>query len=150
MVFREITDADVAALFVVRVATRENTLSLEELHNLGITEESVREMLKTSHRGWLCEDGGKVVGFTMGNRETGEMWVIAVLPEHEGKGIGGKLLTLVEDWLWSTGRNEIWLTTDTDPKLRAYGFYLKQGWQDSEIKDDLRYMIKKNLNHEIR
>jgi ribosomal protein S18 acetylase RimI-like enzyme len=144
MVFREITDADVPALFVVRVATRENTLSLEELHNLGITEESVQEMLKTSHRGWLCEDGGKVVGFTMGNRDTGEMWVIALLPEHEGRGIGARLLTLVEDWLFSTGWKEIWLTTDTDPRLRAYGFYQKQGWQDSEIKDDNRYMIKKN------
>ncbi|MFH1312415.1 MAG: GNAT family N-acetyltransferase [Candidatus Eisenbacteria bacterium] len=144
MVFREITDTDVPALFVVRVATRENTLFLEELHNLGITEESVREMLVTSHRGWLCEDRGRVVGFTMGNRETGEMWVIAVLPEYEGRGIGAGLLTLVEEWLWSAGWDEIWLTTDTDPALRAYGFYMKQGWQDSKIKDDLRYMTKKN------
>jgi ribosomal protein S18 acetylase RimI-like enzyme len=143
MTLREITDDDVPALFVVRVATRENTLSLDELHKLGITEESVRGMLGTTHRGWLCEDAGKVVGFAMGNRETGEMWVIAVLPEHEGRGIGARLLTLVENWLWSVGWSEIWLTTDTDPTLRAYGFYMRQGWEDSEISDGLRYMTKK-------
>jgi ribosomal protein S18 acetylase RimI-like enzyme len=144
MTFREIIDADVPELFVVRAATRENTISVEDLRKMGITEESVLGMLKSTHRGWLCKADGRVVGFTMGNRETGEMWVIAILPEYEDKGIGGRLLTLVEDWLWSVGWDEIWLTTDTDPTLRAYGFYRRQGWRDSEIKDDLRYMVKKN------
>ncbi len=41
MEFREISENDIPALFAVRVATRENTLSMEQLTGLGITEESV-------------------------------------------------------------------------------------------------------------
>jgi len=145
MDIRQITDADVAGLFPVRVATRENALSLEELAGFGITEESVRGMLEAdSHRGWLWEEAGRIVGFAMGNRENGEMWVIALLPAFEGRGIGAQLITRVEDWLWSEGWSEIWLTTDIDPALRAYGFYRKQGWVDHEIRDGLRYMKKLN------
>jgi len=144
MHLREITDSDIPALFAVRVATRENALSREQLAMMGISEESVAAMLNTTHRGWLCECDGGVVGFAMGNRATGEMWVIAVLPAYEGRGIGGQLLTRVEDWLRSAGWSEIWLTTDVDPALRAYGFYRRRGWRDETIRDGVRYMKKTN------
>ena len=49
-----------------------------------------------------------------------------------------------EDWLWSCGWAEAWLTTSIDPNLRAYGFYRKQGWLDHEIRGGLRYMRKRN------
>ncbi|HEY7727980.1 MAG TPA: GNAT family N-acetyltransferase [Candidatus Eisenbacteria bacterium] len=150
MSYREIGERDVPALFSVRVATRENALSLDELARLGITEASVLSMLRTTHRGWLCEENGRVVAFAMGNRETGEMWVIAVLPDRERRGIGAALLTRVESWLWSEGWTEIWLTTDVDPSLRAYGFYRRQGWMDREIKNGLRYMRKENPNRSGR
>jgi len=140
--FREIVHGDVPAIFKVRVATRENAYTMEELQGLGITVNSVSAMIDTTHRGWLCEDDDLVVGFAMGNRKTGEMWVIAVLPEYEGRGIGAKLLAFVETWLWSEGWCKIWLTTDIDPTLRAYGFYRNQGWLDHEIRNDLRYMRK--------
>jgi GNAT superfamily N-acetyltransferase len=117
----------------VRIATRENTYTMDGLDRLGITEASVTDMIKTTHRGWLCEVDKQVVGFAIGNRKNGEMWVIGVLPEYEGKGVGKELLIRVEDWLWSEGWNEIWLTTDIDPSLRAYGFYRSQGWMDNEI-----------------
>lgn len=146
MRFREIRGYDVASLFAVRVATRENTLSREQLAGLGINEKTVLAMLDTTHCGWLCEEDDQVVGFAMGNRENGEMWVIALLPGYEGRGIGAELLTRVEDWLWSKGWAEIWLTTDVDPTRRAYGFYQRQGGIDHEIKDDRRYMKKTNPN----
>jgi ribosomal protein S18 acetylase RimI-like enzyme len=88
----------------------------------------------------------RVVGFAMGNRVNGEMWVIAVLPYYEGRGIGAELLRRVEDWLWSQGWSEIWLTTDVDPALRAYGFYRRQGWIDHEIRDGARFMKKLKAN----
>ena len=143
MRFRKITPADVPELFAVRSATRESSFSREQLAGLGINEESVSAMIDITHRGWLCEADDRVVGFAMGNRGSGEMWVIAVLPDHEGGGIGAELLTRVEDWLWSEGWTEIWLETDVDPSLRAYGFYKRQGWVDREIRDETRYM--KNL-----
>ena len=132
---REIRADDLPAIFDVRVATWHNDRGREELTAMGITQDSVRPMLhEGSHRGWLCEIDGRVVGFAMGNRLTGEMWVIAVLPEHEGQGIGRRLLTMVEDWLFAEGWEEIWLTTDPDENYRAVGFYRRCGWTDWKIE----------------
>jgi ribosomal protein S18 acetylase RimI-like enzyme len=142
--FRQIDPTDVPALFDVRVSTRENALSREELTGMGITEPSVTAMLKATHRGYLCEVDSRVVGFAMVNLSNGEMWVIAVLPAYEQQGVGTGLLARVEDVLWTAGWDEIWLTTDVDPSLRAYGFYRKQGWTDHQTKDGLRYMKKRN------
>ena len=139
---REIVDSDIPALFVVRPQTRENAMSLEELESIGVTEDSMRAAIKGSHRGWLYEEDSKVGGFVMGNSENGELTVIAMLPEHEGKGIGGMLLTKVESWLESEGCKRTWLTTDINPKLRAYGFYLRHGWEDTKIEHNLRYLAK--------
>jgi ribosomal protein S18 acetylase RimI-like enzyme len=140
--FREITEDDIPDLFAVRVATHENALSREELSSLGITEESVRDKLRGSFRGWLCEVDHEVIGFAMGDRSTGELWVIAVLPECVGKGIGSRLLTLVENWLRESGCSRLWLTTDLDTTLKAYSFYRRHGWVDDRIADGIRYMVK--------
>ena len=142
MKIREITQEDVPALFVVRVATQENRLTLEELASLGVTEETVKARLRGTFKGWLCEVNAKVVGFAMGDRATGELWVIALLPEYIGQGIGSALLRRVEDWLLANGCARLWLTTDLDPNLKAYRFYRQHGWRDDRIENDLRYMVK--------
>jgi ribosomal protein S18 acetylase RimI-like enzyme len=149
IVYREINESDIPAIFEVRISTDENNLSLKELESFGITENSVFEKLRTTHKGWLCEVAGKVVGFTMGNKVTCEMWVIAVMPEYIKKGIGTELLRLVEEWLWGCDCKKIWLTTDINKKLRAYSFYINNGWEDDYIDDDLRFMrkIKLQLKH---
>jgi len=138
--FRAIADDDVDALFDVRTRTRENAYTLAELHRLGITPASVRDRLATTFAGWLCADGDRVVAFAMADRSTGELWVIAVLPDYEGKGIGGELMRRAEAWLWASGCERAWLTTDVDATLRAYGFYRHRGWTDWKIDDGLRWM----------
>lgn len=140
MRFREVTPSDVPSLFHVRTRTRENAYSLEELTQLGITEEAVKARMSSTLKGWLCEVGDAVVGFCMADRADGELWVIAVLPEFEGRGIGGRLMDLAEAWLWSSGCERAWLTTDVDTALRAYGFYRKRGWADWKIEEGLRWM----------
>ena len=142
MTIREIGDPDVPALFAVRTATHENRLTREELTALGITPESVRARLRGSFKGWLCEVDRRVVGFAMGDRSTGELWVIAVLPEYIGRGIGSALLQRVEEWLRASGCARLWLTTDVDTVLEAYGFYLRHGWRDDRVEGDTRYMVK--------
>jgi ribosomal protein S18 acetylase RimI-like enzyme len=138
--FREITPADVPALFHVRPRTRENALTLEDLQRLGINPQSVTEGLATSTKGWLCEDADQVVAFAMADGVTGEFLVIAVLPEYEGKGIGGRLMALATEWLGAAGCTRAWLTTDLDTTLRAYGFYRKHGWTDWKVEGGLRWM----------
>lgn len=142
MRFREIQVDDLRAIFDIRIATWHNSNGQEELTRMGITLQSVRQMLKNSHRGWLCEIDGRKVGFAMGDRATGEMWVIAVLKAFEGRGIGKRLLGLVEAWLYSEGCREIWLTTDPDESFRAVGFYRHEGWRDWKIESGDRYMRK--------
>ncbi len=139
---RKILHKDVSSLFEVRVATRENTLSLSELEKLGITEETIHLAIDDSHCGWLCELDRKTVGFAMGDFRANELTVIALLPEYENQGIGAKLLNKVEAWLLAKGCNEIWLTTDTNINLRAYGFYIKHGWVDDKVEAGDRHMVK--------
>ena len=138
--YREITAPDVPDLFYVRTRTRENAYTLDQLQHLGITVESVTDKLASSFKGWLCTDGDHVVAFCIADRSTGEVWVIAVLPQYEGKGIGNKLMSLAEEWLWASGCKRAWLTTDVDTNLRAYGFYRQRGWTDWKIENDLRWM----------
>lgn len=142
MNFREITKDDIQSIFAVRVATHENRLTVEELASLGITEETVKEKLAGTYKGWLCEVENLVAGFAMGDRATGELWVIAVLPEYIGKGIGSALLRRVEEWLKEKGCHRLWLTTDIDRNLKAYSFYLDHGWKDDRIEGGMRYMTK--------
>lgn len=140
MKFREITAADVPALFDVRTRTRENTMTLEDLQRLGINPQSVTESLGKSTKGWVCEAAGRIVAFSMADRATGELLVVAVLPEYEGMGVGGRLMALAEEWLAASGCKRAWLTTDLDTTLRAYGFYRKRGWADWKIERGLRWM----------
>jgi GNAT superfamily N-acetyltransferase len=140
VVFREIGAADIPGLFFVRTRTRENTYTLEQLHGLGITPASVAQKLATSHKGWLAAGDDQVVAFCMADAQAGELWVIAVLPAFEGRGIGGRLMGLAEQWLWQCGCTRAWLTTDVDTSLRAYGFYRRRGWTDWKIEDGLRYL----------
>ena len=140
MEYREITAADVPALLSVRTRTRENAYTPEELRDLGITADSVTNKLAKSFKGWLCTDADQVVAFCMADRSTAELWVIAVLPPYEGRGIGSRLMSYAEDWLWSTGCTRAWLTTDVDTTRRAYGFYRHRGWTDWKLDAGLRWM----------
>lgn len=125
---RELLAEDLAEIVEVRVATWHNESGAEELESMGITIDSVSAMLEAgSHRGWLCQVGDRIVGFAMGDRRSGEMLVVAVLEEFEGRGIGRRLLAEVESWLGSCGWSEVWLTTDMDESLRAVGFYRHLG-----------------------
>jgi GNAT superfamily N-acetyltransferase len=127
MNLRAIESQDLSEIIRVRGATRENPFSREALQQIGVTEESIAEWLGTTHRGWLCEDDGRIVGFAIGDGSTGELWVIAVLPGSEGLGIGSQLLAAVEDWLASLGWQEFWLWASSDPGTRAFPFYLNHG-----------------------
>jgi ribosomal protein S18 acetylase RimI-like enzyme len=142
MKFREITLQDIPAIFEVRVATDENNFTYEELEERGISEESVKEKLKTTYKGWLCEAEHQVVGFIIADKKTAEIWVVAVLPDYINKSIGSKLLQLAEHWLISCGKRKLWLVTDPDKTLRAYSFYIKHGWKETETKDGILYMEK--------
>lgn len=128
--FRAMTTSDVDAVLEVRLSTIENAVTLDELaRDYGVTPASTAAAMAADVAGWLCEDEGVVVGFAMGDRSNGEVLVVAVRPALERRGIGGRLLALVEAWLFASGHDEIWLKANPDPSVRAYGFYRHRGWR---------------------
>jgi GNAT superfamily N-acetyltransferase len=139
---RVATVNDTEALFEVRTSVTENFQSLEDLETLGVTPASVRGMLGTSSRGWVVEDCGQVVGFSMADASVGTVFGLFVRPTHQGRGIGARLLGEAERWLYSRGWEEIWLTTGSDPALRANGFYRRVGWRavGVEANGEIKYV----------
>ena len=140
--YREMQKEDIAEVLRLRTLTRENALSEGELKALGITPESVAEELGGITRGWICESDHRILGFTIGSGKSGEMMVVAVLPEAEGMGIGRRLMSLVQNWLFSLGHRELWLMENPDPNIRAYSFYRKLGWEPVGEFRDGEQMLK--------
>lgn len=143
LTFRQMTVDDLPAVFAVRLSTVENAITLEEMErDYGLTPTSLAAAMASDVCGWLCEDDGKAVGFAMGDRSTGEVQVVAVLPGHEGGGIGKTLLGQVRDWLFDNGWNEIWLGANPDPDIRASGFYRKLGWRHTGVMKGADEVLK--------
>lgn len=143
LTYRQMIPADLPAVLALRVATRQNAVTLEELEqDYGITEESLAAAMQKDVAGWLCEEDGEVAGFAMGDRGKGEVQVVALRPESEGRGIGRHLLALVRDWLFAEGHEEIWLRANPDPGVRAHGFYRRLGWRlNGEMIDGEEVMV---------
>jgi len=141
--YRQMRVEDISAVLAVRQSTVENALTLEELEQYyGISPQSIADEMKSDTMGWLCEKQGNVIGFSMGNRSSGEVGVVAVMPEYEGNGIGKTLLTHVQNWLFSEGYKEIWLLANPDPDIRATGFYQELGWEATGVMEGHDQVLK--------
>lgn len=128
---------DIPDLYRVRASTRQNAISKRTLIEWGITPESTAEGLESGRlAGRVCEQQGHIVGFCTGDTHSGEVLVLAVLPEHEGQGIGLTLLTNVVDELKQQGCTRLWLACSADPASRSHGFYRRNGWSATGVKLD--------------
>jgi GNAT superfamily N-acetyltransferase len=136
MTIRPAEKADVELLFDIRTSVRENYQSREEIATLGITPDSIAQLLETDAAAWICEIDRMPVGFSMANARQQTVFALFVRPEYEGRGAGRALLTAAENWLFDKGIREIWLTTGANETLRAYGFYRHLGWLPSGKIDD--------------
>src|ERR1700735_3654290 len=118
LVFRETLPSDTAGLFSVRARTRESPISKEGLASIGVTPESIAKQMASGRlKGWVCLHGSTLVGFCNGDGETGEVIVLAVLPDYERRGIGNNLLSRVVEWLRSVGSDTIWLAASPDTTI---------------------------------
>jgi GNAT superfamily N-acetyltransferase len=115
--------ADVGAIQRVRHAVRENRLTSGV-----ITDADVVDAIERTGRGWVVEIDGRIVGFAVGNAETGNIWALFVEPAHEGRGVGRLLHDAMVQWLWSRGLPRLWLSTEAG--TRAVRFYEAAGWSN--------------------
>ena len=95
---RQALRADVQQIQRVRHSVKENRLT-----SATIPDEDVVVAIERTGKGWVVDVDGRVVGFAIGNAETGNIWALFVEPEHEGKGHGPRLHDEMVNWLWSRG-----------------------------------------------
>ncbi|MFT4302900.1 MAG: GNAT family N-acetyltransferase [Desulfovibrio sp.] len=118
--------ADVEAIFHIRTSVKENHLSREQMADMGITPDVIKETIAAGPCAWLAEVDDSPVAFAMIDVEGGCVFAAFVSPEFEGRGLGSKLMAEAEAGLFSANET-IWL--ETDGKSRAYGFYMRLGWK---------------------
>ena len=137
---------DVETIFRIRCAVKENHMSREELAELGITPDSVREMIMSED---YCVSvafiKNKMVGFAIAQISQAYLSALFVHPEHESRGIGRTLMNMVENNLIEQGVKELSLVTGSEPGIRAPGFYTHLGWTQSGIEDDGQLKFRKVL-----
>ncbi|HEV7324777.1 MAG TPA: GNAT family N-acetyltransferase [Bosea sp. (in: a-proteobacteria)] len=135
--YRRAVPDDTPACVVLRGRTRENAFSVERLAEAGVTLESWRSAVADgSLPGHVATEDGRIVGYCFGERETGEIAVVALLPDYEGQGVGRTLLSLVVAELKERGFTRLFLSCSSDPAVRSYGFYRHLGWRSTGSFDD--------------
>ena len=110
----------------MRGRTRENAVSAQRLAALGITAESWGADIASGRLpGFVLMAHERLVGYCFGDRDTGEVVVLALLPEAEARGLGRRLLGRVVDELRASGH----------PATRSHGFYRHLGWRSTGTFD---------------
>jgi len=134
--YRPAVASDIAECVRLRAMTRENAISAARLASLGITVESWAADVAAAHVvGHVCTDGRRIVGYCYGDSRTGEILVLALLPDYERCGIGRALLSCVTKELWSMGFKRLFLGCSRNPTHRSYGFYRHLGWRPTGTMD---------------
>jgi len=127
-VIRPARQSDLARITAVRTSVIENHLSVEQLAERGITEDSIWADIAAGHLGaWVGEAEGRVVAFAMADRRRGQIFALFTEPGFEGRGLGAALLVACEDWLVQQGWVQAHLDSASDS--RAAAFYLRRGWE---------------------
>ena len=144
MIIREAQQADIPDMFRIRLAVRENVMSLRELEEFfGVTPESIARFLAEEGKGWMADEEGDAVGFSLGGRKDRCLFALFVLPEFEGRGIGTALMQAAVDWLYGQDLSEITIDTEDDPTTRANALYQRFGAIriDPVVPGNFRYRL---------
>jgi GNAT superfamily N-acetyltransferase len=124
---RQATRDDLAGIWRVRYAVRENTLTPGR-----IEDDEVVAQLETTGRGWVVVEDGEIVAFAIGDASGANVWALFVDPRAEGRGHGSRLHDTMVEWLWTHGLTTLWLDTGADTKAR--GFYERRGWRCTALR----------------
>ncbi|NLR82542.1 GNAT family N-acetyltransferase [Chitinophaga eiseniae] len=127
MIIREARLHDIPQIQTVRNAVRENMLSNPNL----VTDQDCETFLFTRGKGWVCEIGRQVVGFSIVDLQEHNIWALFVHPEFDKQGIGRQLHDVMLDWYFTQTDTPLWL--GTAPGTRAASFYQKAGWKETGV-----------------
>jgi ribosomal protein S18 acetylase RimI-like enzyme len=134
--YRPALPEDAAECVRLRGKTRENAFSEEQLRSIGITAKSWGDNIRSGALpGHVCTFEGDIVGYCYGERATGEIQVLVVLPDFEDRGIGRELLQRTARQLAELGHRRLFLGCSPYPSSRSYGFYRHLGWRSTGTFD---------------
>lgn len=132
------TSSDAPECVDLRGRTRENAVSEARLRAIGITAASWGADIASGNLpGYVCRVDGRLVGYCFGDARTGEVVVLALLPEMESQGLGRRLLDRVVQHLRALGHTRLFLGCSADPTVRSHGFYRHLGWRATGQADRL-------------
>lgn len=136
--FRAAIPEDAGPCIEMRGKTRENAYSATALAAIGITLESWCEGIRNkTSPGFVCLDDERIVGMCFWDSPSGEVLVVAVLPEYENLGIGRNLLQRSLAEIEQDGHKRSFLGCNPNSNSRSYGFYRKLGWVTTGTTDSL-------------
>lgn len=121
--FREAQLSDIPQMKFIRDHVTENTLV-----SIQIEIPDYEEAMFVDGKAWVCLKGDAVIGFSCGRLKQKDVWALFINQKYEGQGIGQKLMSLLETWMFEKGCHEIVLTTS--PGTRAEHLYRRRGWED--------------------
>ena len=136
---RRATDGDIPEMHRIRMSVRENQLADAGL----IRPEDYRVMLNERGRGWVAELDGQLAGFAIADLKRSNIWALFVTPAFESCGFGRRLHDTMLDWLFTSGAQQVWLSTE--PGTRAERFYLAAQWQPCglDANAEARYIMSR-------
>jgi GNAT superfamily N-acetyltransferase len=127
---RPATAADAPTCVDLRGRTRQNAFSVAQLAAIGVTVDSWADGVRQgSMPGVVAWHGAQMVGYCFGDRDSGEVVVLALLPDWEGLGLGRELLDRMVTLLRAAGHARLFLGCSADPATRSHGFYRHLGWR---------------------
>lgn len=130
---RPVTEADTPAILALTAGT--GVFKSIEVETLAEVLSDYHERYAAEgHRCLVWEEAGRLLGYVyhapeeMADR-TWCLWWIAVAPDQQGRGLGGKLLAFVEDDIRARGGRLLAIETADTPRYAATReFYLKRGY----------------------
>ena len=139
MNIREAVLDDIPQIQTVRNAVKENRLSDPAL----VSDRDCEDFITKRGKGWVCEIDNRIVGFSIADLQSNNIWALFVHPDFEKQGIGRLLHVVMLDWYFSQTKETVWLSTS--PGTRADKFYRSMGWMETgtygkgETKFEMNY-----------
>lgn len=132
--------SDVDAMFNVRAAVGENTMTAEKLSAIGVTPGSISQAVLDAPCSLAANANDEVVGLAMVDWNSACLFALFLLPEHEGCGVGTALIHACEQAIFQQHASA-WL--ETAEQSRAARLYRYLGWGDEVDIGDGDIRLKK-------
>lgn len=131
---------DIPQMHEIRMSVAENRLS----DPTSIELDDYRRMMSECGCGWVCIDGGRIIGFAVADLSASNVWALFIDPAAERRGAGRALHQVMMDWMFASGANRVWL--GTGPGTRASQFYELAGWElaGTQPNGELRYEMTRD------